>query len=532
MQFTLTSSGLVNLAEVATDALLIPPVERIVAGPINPNAPRRAAVTFVAGAVLVAIMLRIPLVGLPVFPDEGGYLLVARYWHSGGPGLYGDLWVDRPPLLILFWRLADALGGIEAGRVLALLAVAALVVSAGSAGWSISGLRGARWACVTAAALSVSPLLHAEEVDGELLAVPLVMMACALTLLARQQPNFGARTAAYGTLAGVTAASAFLVKQNFIEGLVFIAVMLAGSWWQGHITKTFALQLSRWSAVGALIPVSLTIGWAITRSAGLGTLYSTLFAFRSAASEVIGSHSLSAPEHRSWHLMGLLVLSGLLPLALCFLGFALTALRRKDPVATAITLMLLIEGASIAVGGSYWSHYLIALIPSVAVGAAWLAIQPRRVSRILVALLAATNLMAAGSYLVYAHTGGTEASVASYLARAHAAGDTGFVAYGHPNILESSGLTPVYPQLWSLPLRVLDPDLTHLTRQLRGPRAPTWFVQGSSLNSWDIDRLGTLARTRDSRYRLVATICDVPIYLLKGVSRSDPTMAGTCSTTP
>lgn len=485
----------------------------------------------VAAAALAAILLRLPLVGLPAFPDEAGYLLVARHWHSGGPALYGDLWVDRPPLLIVFWRLADALGGIEAGRWLALVGVAALVGSAGSAGWSISGLRGARWAAITAAVLSVSPLLDAPEVNGELLAAPLVMMACALTLMARQQRH-GVRTNAYAAMAGVTAASAFLVKQNFIEGFVFIAVLLAGAWWRGDIDKTSAARILGWSAVGASIPISLTIWWATTRSAGLSTLYYTLFGFRSAASEVIGSHSLSAPEHRFWVLMGLLLLSGLLPIALCFLGFALPALRRRDPVATAITVVLLIEGASVAVGGSYWSHYLIAMIPSVALGAAWLVTRSHWVPRNLVAILAAANLMATGIYLGSSHTGGTDAVVADYLAQARASGDTGYVAYGHANILESSGLIPVYPQLWSLPLRVLDPQLTHLTRQLRGPRAPTWFVQGGSVNSWNLDRLGRLERTRDDRYRLVATVCDVPIYLLKGVSRSAPTVIGSCPTAP
>ena len=118
-----------------------------------------------------------------------------------------------------------------------------------------------------------------------------------------------------------------------------------------------------------------------------------------------------------------------------------------------------------------------------------------------------------------------DAAVAGYLAQAHANADTRYVAYGHPNILESSGLKPAYTHMWSLPLRVLDPHLTDLTSQMRGPRAPTWFVQGAPLNSWNIDRLGTLQRTRDQRYRLVATVCGVPIYLLKGVPR--PTGAST-----
>jgi len=514
---------------VPRNALLSQRQRTLVRDVVLPPGPQQAAVVSVLGAVLAAVLVRVPFVGLPGYPDEAGYLLVARHWHSGGPGLYGDLWVDRPPLLILFWRLADFMGGIEASRWLAMIAVAVLVASAGSAGWSISCLRGARWACATAAVFSASPLLDAQEVDGEILAIPLVMLSCALVLLASQPHHQPRRSPVYAALAGAAAASAFLVKQNFLEGLAFASVFIVFSFLRGGISRSFAGRLLRWGAVGTLVPIVLTLWWAATRSAGLGTLYYTLFGFRSDAAAVIGSHSLSGPDRRFSELATLFLLSGLLPLALNFLVAALPELRRRNPIPVAITAMLVIEGAGIGLGGSYWPHYLLQLVPSVALGAAWLAGRSRRrVPRVLIAFATASCLVATSSTFFAPGPGRAEAAVSRYLAQAHAIGDTGYVAYGHPNILESSGLRPTYPYMWSLGLRVLDPDLTKLTAQMRSNRAPTWFVQGGPVNSWHIDSLGTLRRTRDERYRLVATVCGVPVYLLRGVSRLNPGAPSTC----
>ncbi|MFL6060067.1 MAG: hypothetical protein ACJ72E_02455, partial [Marmoricola sp.] len=55
-------------------------------------------------------------------PDEGGFLVVASQWHSGGTTLYGHYWVDRPPVLITIFGLAHVLDGLLALRLLGILA--------------------------------------------------------------------------------------------------------------------------------------------------------------------------------------------------------------------------------------------------------------------------------------------------------------------------------------------------------------------------------------------------------------------------
>ena len=75
-------------------------------------APRRATtvpvaaqVGLLAGAAAVAWL---PFLGVPLSRDEAGLLMVGGQW---GPGLslYGDYWVDRPPLLVaLFGAISVA----------------------------------------------------------------------------------------------------------------------------------------------------------------------------------------------------------------------------------------------------------------------------------------------------------------------------------------------------------------------------------------------------------------------------------------
>ena len=90
-------------------------------------------------AVGLAVLLRLPFLHRLAFPDEAGLLIVAQHWHEGGANLYGTLFVDRPPLLLLFYQVADALGGIEAARLMGLVAAAVVVAAAGWIGHTSPG---------------------------------------------------------------------------------------------------------------------------------------------------------------------------------------------------------------------------------------------------------------------------------------------------------------------------------------------------------------------------------------------------------
>src|SRR4051812_39063021 len=69
--------------------------------------PQRALLLTIAAMLLI----RAPFLWRPLEADEGGFLLVADQWHGAGTSLYGDQWVDRPPLLLLVFKVAAAWGG-------------------------------------------------------------------------------------------------------------------------------------------------------------------------------------------------------------------------------------------------------------------------------------------------------------------------------------------------------------------------------------------------------------------------------------
>ena len=55
---------------------------------------------------LAVVLVRGTYALQPLRSDEAGYLYIARQWHAGGEFLYGDFYVDRPPLLIAIFQAA------------------------------------------------------------------------------------------------------------------------------------------------------------------------------------------------------------------------------------------------------------------------------------------------------------------------------------------------------------------------------------------------------------------------------------------
>src|SRR4051812_19371829 len=136
-----------------------------------------------AGAVLLlaalSVLARVPSMFRPLSPDEGGFLMVAAQW-SKGTSLYGDYWVDRPPLLITLFQLAHLAGGPIGLRLLGAACVGSCVLLAAALARAALRLEGRLassaptaviGAAATAAAFLVTPLFGATEVDGEILAV-------------------------------------------------------------------------------------------------------------------------------------------------------------------------------------------------------------------------------------------------------------------------------------------------------------------------------------------------------------------------
>jgi hypothetical protein len=451
--------------------------------------------------LLASVLARLPLLTRPLSPDEGGYAMVAAQW-SPGTSLYGSYWVDRPPLLITLFRLADLLGSGPVGvRLVGLVAVGSAVLLAAALGRAVTGLEGwapeqARRAPVvaasTAAVFLASPLFGAGEVDGELLAAPFLLAG--LTAVVRAAATPCRRTAlSWWTAAGTLAVAAAAVKQDMLDVFVAAAVVaVLGARRRATPRHGLLAPLAAFGA-GAVACGTTLLAWTALHGTDPAALWDAVVTFRLEAATVIAR---SAPHTTSARATGVLAASvGSGALALVVVGLVPTRSPRPATGRGAILLagaVLAWELVGVVGGGSYWLHYLVGTVPGLVLAAVAAAGGSRVRRRALRGVLLWAAAVAAVEVAVTAVTGvGTNAddvAVSSYLVRHEQPGDTGVVAFGDPVLLQAAHLPSPYAELWSLPVRVRDPDLVQLAAVLRGPDRPTWLVvDGTSLATWGVD---------------------------------------------
>ncbi|MGZ8751276.1 MAG: hypothetical protein ACXWYP_10420 [Pseudonocardia sp.] len=274
---------------------------------------------------------------------------------------------------------------------------------------------------------------------------------------------------------------------------------------------------------GALALTGLVLLTAAWRGTDPHALWDAAVPFRLHASEVIRASSGTATTVRFRHVLLAGLVSGAVALPL-LLAARLGRLRRGPlrPVLWPALTVVCWELFSVLAGGSYWLHYLIAMVPGLVLCAALVGSGRGVVlalARTGVTYAAVVATVATTSLFVHPGMTGSERPVDDWLSAHARPGDTAFVAYGHPDILRSTGLSSPYSGLWSLPVRVNDPRLTQLAHVLAGSHRPTWVITTSdrraqALAGWGIDP--TLAeRQLDARYRPVADVDGHVVYLVR-----------------
>lgn len=481
-----------------------PPLAAVRA-PAAPSGGRLPAF-LIALIAVAAVLARLPFLALPPSSDEGGYLLVASQWAPGS-SLYGDYWVDRPPLLIAFFALADRLGGLPALRVLGLLLVLASVLAAAALGAAAAPRpRSARVAvacAATAALFLVNPLFGTTEVNGELIAAPLVLTGVAMLLRGvRARPGQG-RTC-WLTAAGGAGAAAVLVKQNEWDVALAAAVVLLGA----RASPSRSSRVADCLAVvaGALLLAAVVLGAAAWRGTPTARLWDAVVVFRWEAATLIGRAAGPATTDRMVDLVLALLLSGAPLLVLLLLRRV-----RRAAVPGAIDLrwaalaLLAWEGFVVVAGGGYWLHYLVYLVPGLVLAVACLQTRAPVVgpggqlpSGTWTVLGAAALVCLVSIVWTASHSPRGPEPVVTWLQQNTRPGEDAVVVYGQPDVLQAAGLSSPYPQLWTLPARVHDPRLLDLAALLDGPRAPDWVVlTGASMRTWGVDATaGTEALAR------------------------------------
>ncbi|WP_332667667.1 hypothetical protein [Aeromicrobium sp.] len=473
----------------------------------------------ISAAIAALVAVRLLLFRAYVGGDEAGFLMVGNAWHDG-TSLYGDYWVDRPPLLLWLTELA---GDVTTLRILGLLASVLTLLGAAWAAHLARGADAARWAAGAAALFGAAQWLGVARVNGEMLAAPFVAWSIALTLHAVLRPAWRV-PAALG--AGVLAVCALAVKQSVIEAFVFAIALSLAMAVQRPESRRVVVRVLACGIAGGVVAATVMLIGANARGTTPSDLFDAVITFRAEAGEVIRSSASGATPLRLVVMMGTWTVSGLGAATVLAVW---QGVRRKEPLLLATAATLLCSLVIALFGGSYWAHYLIQMVPAASLAAGLLV---SRVPLRLLRRVAVATVVVTLANLVFAlgfepDDNGEQHTVGRWLREARLPTDTGVIMFGQPNVLYEAEMSSPYGYLWSLPVRTRDSQLRELSAVLSSPRRPTWVVNWSGPNSWGIEPGRTEAVLRDG-YRKVATICGRSVWLLTTDARTLPAVPKDC----
>lgn len=481
-------------------------------------------------AAVAAMVLRFPGLMWPIRPDEAGFTLVARAWEARPDSLYGTYWVDRPPPIIALVKLSDMVGGPLFIRAVAALGCALLVVAAARTAYLLAGSRAARWTAIATAAVTSNTMIDSVAAKGEILGIPLVVTSFWLALEALRVLDERPRAAlglAFGS--GLLGMLTVGLKQNMATGLAFGGVVLLASALLRQISWGRFWQLAAAALAGAAVPLGATVAWCLAAGVRLETLWYATYGFRSDALVVLSSQDGAAPAGRAVTLAVVFVASGMVLLVAWFLANLPQAWRRHAPATAATVVVLLVDGAGVVLGGSYWRPYLLGMVPGIVLCVALVAGAGDLRGRVMRACVAVAAFSTAVSTVVWVVNNfrGAEPPTEIYTGESIGAvsepGDTIVVFGGRADIVFASGMESPYQHLWSLPTRTLDPQLEELEALLASDEAPTWFVVWVPLTTWDGSGHPELVDLLVERYDLVTRGCDDrPIWVRSDVEREVP----------
>jgi hypothetical protein len=452
----------------------------------------------------------LPFAGRSLSPDEAGYLVVGGQWADGS-SLYGNYWVDRPPALIAIFEAADALGGAVPLRLFGTLAAVLTVVLSGVLGRIAAPERRSAplLTAGTAAVCVATPLLGGTVVNGELLGLPFLVVGI-LSYVAAAASRHQVRGFLLSLAGGAAGAVGALVKQSLVD--VFV-VALALVFTSGAARRKLPGLL-----LGALVTTGVVVAAAWARGTVPADLWDAVLTFRIEAARELAGDSGGSPA-RLVGMLGALAVSGLPLVVAAFAWKGRGAPSRQGPwtapdLRVAAYALLTFELMVALLGGSYWLHYLMALVPGAVLFAASFAQRPAPVTRsigISLALAGISSAAALGWTIVHP-VERDETPAIHYLDQHAHRGDTAVVVFGAANVIHDAHLDAPYPYLWSLPARVRDADLATLNGLLQGDERPTWvIVARRSLDAWELD-FTTAQAVLDDDYDDVDTAGKFTIY--------------------
>ena len=480
--------------------------------------------------VIFTIALRLPWFDAALGRDEGGVSMVADAWHHSRPFPYGPYFLDRPPLLVAAYKVANNAGGATGVRVLGMVAASLAVVVCTALAARVAGRRAALPAALLAAVLFSSPLLDSVFTPAELLAsVPSALSVLLLLWgLSRDErawlPLAGA---------GAAAAAALLVKQSFGDALVAGAAGLAIAAWHVPWRRT-ATRVGAYAAGVGCVALALIVWESLAHTAPQSpdSVRYALIGFRLDAVHALTHGDVGT----KFAAIGRAALGSGMALGALLAIAGIVTLRRRRVTAGVLAVWLAAGLAGVLGGGSYWSHYLIELVPVTVVGVAALVAWRPRIGAPLAAVALAIGLTTSVDNVALGRPGEYQRSavvLGDYLRARAQPGDTAYVLYAKVNVLFYSGLRSPFPYNWSLMMDSVPHAESQLRALLASPRRPTWIVRAQPTTAFGLDRSGETARLLRRYYHRVIRTCGAPVLLARAAGpRPDPGLKESCASLP
>jgi 4-amino-4-deoxy-L-arabinose transferase-like glycosyltransferase len=475
----------------------------------------------IAFGMILTLLLRAPWHDAALGRDEGGVAMVARDWHSGGPFAFGSLFLDRPPLLVALYKLVGA--GQDGIRVLGAIAALLLVLTSTLLAVRLGGRKAAPWAAGIGAVLASTFAIRSVFTPAELLAVVPSSASVLLLLVALERES---RRLWLFAGAGALAATALLVKQSFGDALVAGAVAIAAGKLLGLSWRETARRAGAYLAGVLALFVALVI-WALATQISAHDVWYAMFGFRIDSVDALVSHGL---ETRLSTLETPLLGSGL-AVAAIFALVGIVRLRDRPLVRITTLAWMLAAGAGILLGGSYWPHYLIALVPVAAAGAATTFRRYPFVGAVATAVIVLPTLFHAAGVARRDSADTYEESAATighYLRDRALPGQTAYAMYAKVNAVYYTGLRDPFPYNWSLMVRAVPGAEARLRALLASPGRPTWLIRAQGARSFGLDRSLATRRLLMEHYRHVATVCGTKLLVARGARVLPPAPGEGC----